>query len=93
MSNFENSAVILHRLTEVERKVEDLEARISGQESSLADVKSDLREIRQTVTTLREDVMTTIAKHTDRTWKLLFSLVAALIALAGAAQALKFLTP
>lgn len=78
MPNFENDAVILHRLTEVERRVEDFEARISGQESSLADVKSDLREIRQTVTTLREDVMTTIAKHTDRTWKLSNFLKAAL---------------
>ena len=27
MPNFENDAVILHRLTEVERKVEDLEER------------------------------------------------------------------
>jgi len=91
VSNIENEAVILHRLAEVEERVAALEAKLDEHEDSISDVKADIREIRQAVLSLREDVMTTIAKHTDRTWKLIFSLVAALIILAGAAQALKFL--
>ena len=93
MSNIENNAVILHRLAEVEERVAALEAKLDEHEDSISHVKADIREIRQAVLSLREDVMTTIAKHTDRTWKLIFSLVAALIVLAGASQALKFLTP
>lgn len=91
MTNVEDSQLILHRLSEVERRVEDLESQVSNHDVSFADVKGDLREIRQTVSTLREDILTIVTKHTDRTWKLIFGLVAALIVLAGAAQALKFL--
>jgi len=84
--------LVLHRLTEVEKRVDELEDRVNGHDISLSDVKGDLKEIRQAVSSLREDVLTMIAKHTDRTWKLIFGLVAALIVLAGAAQALKFLS-
>jgi len=84
--------LVLHRLTEVEKRVDELEDRVSSHDVSFSDVRGDLKEIRQVVSSLREDVLVMIAEHTNRTWKLIFGLVAALVVLAGATQALKFLS-
>ena len=81
---------VLFRVKELERKVEDLEEKVNGHDVEFAEVKGEIKSILKEIQDVREDVLTVIVSHTDRTWKLIFALSAALVVLAGAGQALKF---
>jgi len=82
---------ILKRLSEVETRISELELRVYEHDTDLSDLRGDLKEVRKAVSSLKEDIIKIIADQTDRTWKLIFALVAIVAILAGATQAIKLL--
>lgn len=74
---------ILFRLRELENKVAALESQVGNHSVSFAEVRGELKNLRQEISSVKEDVLTAVFRLTDRTWKLIFVLVALVAALIG----------